>query len=117
MMSVRHAATTIAEYYDQALKYARDRHLPSDAPRPCPTRQWPEENVRLLEKYCAWLIGGGTAEYPTHTIYLPMAGHILGMNLKPHHQIDLDRDLEKAMDYLRAKGVGLDWLKSCRNGL
>jgi site-specific recombinase XerD len=117
LMSVRQAAATIAEYYDQALKYARDRRLPSDAPRPCPTRQWPEENLRLLEKYYTWLTGGGTAEYPTRTIYLPMAGHILGLNLKPHPQIDLDDDLEKAMDYLRAKGAGQDWLEACRNGL
>lgn len=112
-----HKATTIPGRYDQALLYARDRNLPLEAPRPCPTSQWPQENIRLLEKYYAWLIGGGTAEYPTNSIYLPMAGHILGLNPVPHSQIDLEGDFEKAMEYLRAKGVGEDWLGACRNGL
>jgi site-specific recombinase XerD len=112
-----HKATTLAGRYDQALKYARDNNLPAGAPRPCPTSQWPKENIRLLEKYYAWLIGGGTAEYPTHSIYLPMAGHVLGLNLVPHDQIDLENDLEQAMDYVRTKGVGLYWLKASRNGL
>jgi site-specific recombinase XerD len=110
-------AITIAERYDQALLYARDKHLRPEAPRPLPTCFWPRENVLLLEKYHDWLIGGGTAEYPTQTIYLPMAGHVLGMNLVPYEQIDLDKGLELAMEYMRAKGVGQDWLKACRNGL
>ncbi len=110
-------ATTVAGRYDQALHHARDQRLPPDAPRPCPTGQWPQENVRLLEKYHAWLIGGGTAEYATNVIYLPMAGHILGLNPVPHEQIGLENDLQKAMEYVRAKGVGKDWLEACRHGL
>lgn len=112
-----HQATTVTGRYDQALKYARDKKVPPGVKRPAPTSQWPLENVRLLEKYYAWLIGGGTAEHPTHTIYLPMAGHILGLNRVPHEQIDLDTDLEQAMEYVRAKGAGEYWLKACRNGL
>ena len=112
-----HPATTVAGRYDQALAYARERCLPPDAPRPKPTQDWPPENVRLLEKYYAWLIEGGTAAYPTHSIYLPMAGHVLGLNPIPHEQIDLNKGFEKAMDYIRAKGVGEDWLSACRNGL
>jgi site-specific recombinase XerD len=117
MCPSRPVAATIAEQYDQALTYARDHRLPPGAPRPCPTCQWPPENVRLLEKYYTWLIQGGTAENPTRTIYLPMAGHILGLNLLPHPKINLEEDFERAMDYIRAKGVGEDWLKACRNGL
>ncbi len=111
------AAACIAEQYDQGLQYARDKKLPAAAPRPRPTSQWPPENVHLLEKYVAWLLEGGTAEHPTHTLYLPMAGHILGLNLVPHPQINLESDLEKAMEYVRAKGVGAYWLQACRNGL
>jgi integrase/recombinase XerC len=110
-------ATTVTGRYDQALKYARDKNLPPGAPRPCPTSQWPQENIRLLEKYHAWLIGGGTAERATDTIYLPMAGHILGLNPVPHEQLDLDGDFERAMAYVRAKGAGPDWLEACRHGL
>ena len=110
-------ATTLAERYDQALLSGHQRRLPLDAPRPVPTCAWPEENIRLLEKYNAWLLDGGTAEYATHTIYLPMAGHILGMNPIPHQQINLEGDFERALDYVRAKQVGAHWLQACRNGL
>lgn len=110
-------AATVVEHYDQALHYARDQRLPPDAPRPCPTCQWPKENIQLLEKYYAWLIQGGTAEYPTHTIYLPAAGHVLGLNPVPHSQINLESDFEKVMEYIAAKGMGKDWQKACRNGL
>jgi len=112
-----HIAATTAGRYDQGLRYARHKSLPADAPRPCPTSQWPPENVRLLEKYAAWLLEGGTAEYPAQNLYLPMAGHILGLNPVPHAQINLGSDLEKAMQYVQAKGVGAYWLSACRNGL
>ena len=107
-------ATTVARY-DQTLRFCRDKKLPPGAPRPCPTSQSPPENVRLLEQYQAWLLGGGTAEHATQTIYLPMAGHVLGLNPVPDEQIDLESDFERAMEYVRAKGVGSDWLDSCRN--
>lgn len=110
-------AVTVTEHYDQALHYARDQRLPPDAPRPCPTSQWPKENIQLLEKYYDWLIKGGTAEYSTNTIYLPAAGHVLGLNPIPHEQIDLEKDFEKVMVYVRAKGTGSYWQKSCCNGL
>ena len=116
-MSPPRKATTVRERYDQALHYARDQRLPPDAPRPRPTSHWPEENVQLLERFHAWLISGGACEYSTNIIYLPVAGHVLGLNLAPHEQLDLESDLEKALVYVRAKGVGEHWVKACRNGL
>lgn len=110
-------AATLAETYNQALHYARDKHVPAEIPRPCPTHLWPPENVLLLERYHAWLIAGGAAEHPTRNIYLPVAGHVLGLNPVPHDQINLEGDFEKVMHYVQAKGVGMGWLKGCRNGL
>jgi len=111
------AVTTIAEAYDRTLLYARHKHLPPGAPRPCPTGLWPLENVRLLERYYEWLMAGGTAEEPARKIYLPFAGHVLGLNPVPHPQIQLDSDFDKVIEYMQARGIGQDWLKSCRNGL
>lgn len=110
-------AVTVAGRYDQALHYARDRHLSPGASRPLPTCCWPKENVELLERFHDWLLGGGACEYSTNIIYLPIAGHVLGLNLKPHDQINLEGDLELALEYIRAKGVGEDWLQACRHGL
>jgi site-specific recombinase XerD len=112
-----HKATTIRERYDQALHYAREDRLPPDAPRPLPTSHWPKENIELLERYHQWLLQGGACEYSTNIIYLPIAGHVLGLSCKPHHEINLEEDLERAMEYVQAKGVGNHWLKACRNGL
>ncbi len=112
-----HKAATTRERYDQALHYARDDRLPAKASRPLPTSHWPEENVELLEHYHKWLLQGGACEYSTNIIYLPIAGHVLGLNLKPHGTINLEEDLKRAMEYVQAKGVGEDWLKACRNGL
>jgi len=116
-MSRPKVAANLAERYDQYLQFARDKKVPPEIARPCPTSRWPQKNVRLLEKYYHWLIEGGTSEPSTDKIYLPMAGHILGLNLVPYTRIDLDSGLEKAMDYVRAKGVGKDWLQVCQNGL
>jgi site-specific recombinase XerD len=46
-----------------------------------------------------------------------MAGHILGLALKPHSQLDLDHDLQPGLDYILAKGAGPDWAKVSRNSL
>jgi site-specific recombinase XerD len=108
---------TMHERYDQALEYCHDKNLPATAPRPSLTRDWPPENVALLERYCAWLSGGGASEQVIRTIYIPMAGHVLGIALKPHSQLDLDADLQPAMDYVIAKGAGPDWTKVSRNSL
>ena len=71
----------------------------------------------LLERYYTWLISGGASEYHTNTVYLPIAGHALGLNPLPHEGLDLGPDLMRALEYVRAKGVGEPWLKACQNGL
>jgi hypothetical protein len=111
------AAANLREIYACALVYAHDKRLPPDAPRPSPIDAWPVGNFELYERYQTWLLQGGTSEIATRTIYLPLAGHALGLNLKPHPQISLDDDLERALAYVQAKRVSPDWLKSCRNGL
>jgi len=111
------AAVTLREIYAYALTYAHDKKLPPDAPRPRPIDEWPEGNFALYERYQAWLLEGGTSEIATRTIYLPIAGHVLGLNLKPHPEIDLEADLERAYAYVQAKCAGPDWLDACRHGI
>lgn len=116
-MSPPRRAATLTERYDQALRYARDQRLPADQPRPQPTTAWPPENIALLERYQRWLASGGASPAVIHTIYIPMAGHVLGLNLKPHSQFDLVADLDKALHYVRAKQLGPDWTDVCRTAL
>jgi integrase/recombinase XerD len=109
--------TGAAERYDWCLGHARGQEPPPGTPAPLPTGCWPKENVALLERYQDWLLGGGANEYAAKIIYIPMAGHILGLNLKPHCKIDLERDLDRAVEYLRARRAGKDWLAACRQGV
>ena len=46
-----------------------------------------------------------------------MAGHVLGLNLKLHDQLDLKADLEKAIAYVKAKQPSDVWLSNCRHAL
>jgi hypothetical protein len=46
-----------------------------------------------------------------------MAGHVLGLNPQPSAQFDLDTDLQKAMDYVRAKQLSAEWTDINRNAL
>jgi integrase len=110
-------AHSLEERYDRTLRYLRDKKLPPGHPSPQSTGCWPKENIALYERYQDWLLSGGVSEHSTKYIYLPVAGHILGLNLKPHPEIDLDADLERVMAYTRARGCGTDWLKSTRNGM
>ena len=71
--------------------------------RPRPTCDWPPDNIALLERYVDWLLSGGTSQLTTRLINIPMAGHVLGLVLKPHPELDLDADLRPAMDYILAK--------------
>ena len=116
-MNPPHIATTVAERYDQAREYAHDGRLPPDAPQPQPTSAWPVENVRLLERFHDWLLSSGTSPFTVNLIYIPMAGHVLGLNLKPHTQLDLDIDLPRAFDFVKAKQLSAEWTNTCCNAL
>jgi len=116
-MSPPKAAVTTTEIYDQALRYCRDFHLPPGTPQPGYTSTWLEENIAVLERYREWLSSGGTSPLVIRTYHIPMAGHALSLNHKPSRELDLDRGLQVAMDYILAKGHGPDWTKNCRNSL
>jgi site-specific recombinase XerD len=116
-MSPPKAAVTTTEIYDQALKYCRDRGLPPGTPQPGETATWLAENLAVLERYRAWLSGGGTSPLVTRTYHIPMAGHALSLNHKPSQELDLDKDLQAAMDYIIAKGHGPEWTDNCRLSL
>ena len=116
-MSPPRAALTTTEIYDQALKYCRDFRLPPGAPQPGYTATWLEENIAVLERYREWLSGGGTSPLVIRTYHIPMAGHALSLNHKPSRELDLEKDLQAAMEYTLAKGHGADWTENCRLSL
>ncbi len=103
--------------YDACLARCRDYLVPLDQPVPQPTSAWPAENVALLEKYREWLLSGGTSPKHTETLYIPMAGHALGLALRPHPELDLEADLAPAMTYIEAKGRNTKWRQMCRVSL
>lgn len=111
------APNPTAARYDRALRGAHHSRLPPGYPLPQPTSAWPAENVALLERYHAWLSSSGTSENVLFQVYIPIAGHALGLNLTPHPQLDIDTDLERALDYVKAKQMSAQWIKMCRNGL
>lgn len=113
-MSSVNKPSTPAEMYDRALHYARDSRLPPDYPKPRPTSEWPPENIAILEEYCQWLASGGASPAVIRIICLPMAGHILGLALKPHPQLDLEADLQRGLDFLNAKQLSAQWNDVCR---
>jgi Site-specific recombinase XerD len=117
MMSPMRRPHSLAEQYDQTLHYTRDKRLPPGHPKPQPTACWPQENIALYERYRDWLLEGGTSEMSSKIIYLPVAGHVLGLALKPHPELDLEEDFQRALDYVIAKKSSQDWIKASRNGL
>jgi site-specific recombinase XerD len=116
-MSPRPIGKTLAEKYDLTLIYARDDRLPPNALRPQPTKYWPKGNVEFLEKYRQWLLQGGVSEMVTNIYHVIMAGHVFGLTLKLPDQLDLDRDLEQALEYVQAKNLSSAWIKNCGNSL
>ncbi|MCA9936632.1 MAG: tyrosine-type recombinase/integrase, partial [Anaerolineales bacterium] len=117
-MNKTKSPTSAAARYDKALKRAQALHpVPSGCRAPQPTTAWPEENVTLLERYRDWLEAGGAAQSVIDNHRIPMAGHVLGLNLKPHCQLDLDTDLEKALTYIQTKQPSPSWQENCRHSL
>lgn len=111
------APGSAAERYDTSRHRARDDRLPPGYAVPQPTSAWPAENVALLELYREWLSSSGTSQDVVNMLYIPMAGNALGLNLEPHPQLDLDADLERALDYVKAKRLSAEWTDMCRNAL
>ena len=96
MLKIKDYPTTAAERYDRALSRSQARtNLPDQIPQPRPTADWPKENMMLLERYRDWLTNHGYATEVINQHRLPMAGHVLGLTLKPHDQIDLKTDFAK----------------------
>jgi len=112
-----HKVTSLSERYDLSLYYMHDNTLPADAPRPFPTCHWPKENIEFLERYRDWMLSGGVSEMVTNVYHIMMAGHVFGLTLKPYHQLDPDTDLNCALEYVKAKGMGASWIKNCRISL
>jgi site-specific recombinase XerD len=89
--------------YTRWLGNSRKCRLPPGWADPQPPTAWPAENVALLERYLAWLVEDGAGQTCIDLYYLPVAGHALGFNLKPHPQLDLETDLERVIAYAKAK--------------
>ncbi len=106
-----------AARYDHSRKRTRNYRLPPDYPTPRPTAEWPIENVELLERYRTWLLSGGASPHVVAMLYIPMAGNALGLNLKPHPQLDLAADLELGLDYVKAKRLSDEWIDMNRVAL
>jgi site-specific recombinase XerD len=116
-MSESTTTNPAAHRYDAARRRAHDDRLPPGYPLPQPTTAWPAENVALLERFRLWLLSSSTSLELVNVVYIPTAGNALGLNLKPHSQLDLDTDLERALDYVKAKTPSADWIKASRNAL
>ncbi|MEM9776969.1 MAG: site-specific integrase [Chloroflexota bacterium] len=104
--------------YDRALSKSRRMYPPPQGiSLPKPTESWPKENILLLQEYQQWLLDGGVSRNCIYQIYIPMAGHVLGLNRVPHRQISLDEDLDKALVYIEARQMSDGWTANCRRAL
>ena len=92
-MSPLKPMTTISEMYDHALRYAKHKNLKPGQPVPSPTSEWPPENIEFLKGYCDWLLDGGASPEVVRRLYLSNAGHVLGLFLKPHTELDPEQGL------------------------
>ncbi len=110
--------TTAARRYDRGLhKSLQINPPPPHVAVPQPTGCWPEENVVFLEQYRAWLVSIGAAAAVINQHRLPMAGHVLGLNLKPHPQISLTNDFAKALCFVQARTTSVSWQQNCQHSL
>ena len=117
-MSDKSLTTWVAQRYDKALRLTRNKsQQPLTVPVPQPTAAWPLQNIELLARYCTWLQEEDSSRDCIEQIYLPMAGHILGLNLKPHAQLNLTTDLDKAMTYIQAKDLSPAFTDVCLRAL
>lgn len=118
MSEKRTFPTSAAVRYDRALnKSLKLNPPPSHLVVPHFSSCWPAENVTFLEQYREWLVGIGAAEAVINQHRIPMAGHVLGLNLKLHDQLDLQTDLDKAVCYIEARPTSQSWQRNCRHSL
>ncbi len=106
-----HARASMTRRCNTATTSACRPMLPARSPPPPGL----PENVALLERYRrlafrrrrqpAWSSAPSTSPWPGTSWGWPQA----------HPQLDLETDLQPAMDYIHAKGVGPDWTEICRN--
>jgi integrase len=73
--------------------------------------------VALLLRYGKWLEGGGASLYVIRSSYIPIAGIVLGLAGKPYDQLDLEADLQPALDFIITLGIGAVREKLHRNAL
>jgi site-specific recombinase XerD len=106
-----------AARFDQALQGAWKKHIPQDRPRPKPSALWPKENIAILGRYEAWLLGGGTPASLANQLYLPAAGYALGLILKPYPDWDFQTDIPKVHDYITARKLNGEWNQNNHNAL
>ena len=106
-----------AARYTRWLGYSRKCRLPPGWADPEPPAVWPAENVALLERYLVWLSADGAGQTCIDTYYLPVAGHVLGFNLKPHIQLDLAIDLEVVISYAQAKRLSRSMIRMVGHAL
>lgn len=111
------ALTSPAQRYDYALRHGREKLSVAEAQKPLTSAHWHKDNVELLERYERWLWGGGVSEMVIALYHIPMAGHVFGLNLKHHSELDLEHDLAPALEYVQAKGMSKSWVKNCKNSL
>jgi hypothetical protein len=97
------SSLTAADRYSAILYNRRKSRIPSGCAEPQPPAVWPAENVALLERYLTWLAEDGAGQTCIDLYYLPVAGHVLGLNLKPYPQLDLEQDLEHVILFAQAK--------------
>ena len=111
------ALTSAAQRYDHTLKHGRVKSLDVNFAKPLPSAHWHTDNLALLEKYERWLWGGGISRMVIEYYHIPMAGHVFGLTLKHHSELDLDHDLECALEYVKAKGMSRSWIGNCHHSL
>lgn len=113
----KNPALSAADQYANHLRNGRTARLLPGFAHPRLPAAWPPENIALLERYRLWLVEDGAGHTCIDLYYLPVAGHILGFNLKPYPLLDLDSDLEKVMIYAQAKQLSARVMVMYRSGL
>lgn len=114
-----------AARYKRWLRNSRKSRLPPGFSDPQPPSAWPTENVALLERYLDWLVTDGAGQTCIDTYYLPVAGHVLGFNLKPHEQLAISAnsmqalplDLQPVIAYAEAKRLSPPMIRMYRHAL